>query len=94
MIPPEIVFLTPHLLERSARPVLGAPSVPGGALRALRGALRIARVPLVAALLVALLTWGTPGAVVALVVAALVLALGLAMSADERRAAGPGPARG
>jgi hypothetical protein len=104
MIPPEIVFLTPHLLERATRPVLEAPALPGGAVRALRalaGALRVARVPLAAALIVAALTWGTPGAAVAIVVAAIVLAIGFAMSADDRRLRGPaargrgaGPARG
>ena len=91
MIPPEIVFLTPHLLERATRPVVAAPEVAGGArgaFRALLGALRIARVPLVAALLVAALTWGTPGAAVALTVAVLLVLLGFARRGGAAAPAG------
>ncbi|MFL5581358.1 MAG: hypothetical protein ACJ8AO_13395 [Gemmatimonadaceae bacterium] len=90
MIPPEIVFLTPHLLERATRPVVAAPEVAGArsAFRALLGALRIARVPLVAALLVAALTWGTPGAAVALTVAALLVLLGFALRGGAAAPAG------
>lgn len=88
MIPPEIVFLTPHLVERmTARPedIASTPAEPATrrTLRALVGALRFARIPLLAGLVVALVAWGTPGAGIAIGVVAAVLVLGVALNARE-----------
>lgn len=103
MIPPEIVFLTPHLVERmTARPedvqapalneANGNPTAPLARRRltAFVGAVRFARIPLLVGLVVALVAWGTPGATIAIAVVALVLLLGVALNTREILRGEPG----